>query len=215
MLYKDSIDISVDSPYLELSSWNYDKNTLDKYDEVTKETRTIFEQQVKISLEAIKKKDRIENSFLYFTYQTNRQNTPQQRLFSLDFPNIEAEAPSSKNTISKASPPSNHGHERSALSALLHLDMQSCSRALSTLVEQTGSLPIRLMLVFLLGILLSLTPCIYPMIPITVGICKHKKVVHTPIIFYILLLMHLEFPRLLPFSAFWQGLPVPFMANYL
>lgn len=36
------------------------------------------------------------------------------------------------------------------------------------------SLPIRLVLVLLLGLLMSLTPCIYPMIPITIGILQQQ-----------------------------------------
>ena len=43
---------------------------------------------------------------------------------------------------------------------------------ISKTVEQTHSLPIRILLVFLLGLLMSLTPCIYPMIPITAGILQ-------------------------------------------
>lgn len=38
------------------------------------------------------------------------------------------------------------------------------------LVETAESLPLQLLFVFLLGLLMSLTPCIYPMIPITVGV---------------------------------------------
>jgi len=46
------------------------------------------------------------------------------------------------------------------------------SSYLSTLVQTTQSLPLRLILVMVLGMALSLTPCIYPMIPITVGILQ-------------------------------------------
>jgi thiol:disulfide interchange protein DsbD len=51
----------------------------------------------------------------------------------------------------------------------------SWSETLSQLIESTKSLPLRLLLVFLLGVLLSFTPCIYPMIPITVGILHSQK----------------------------------------
>ena len=52
---------------------------------------------------------------------------------------------------------------------------QTWTCTLSHLVKQTSSIPIRLALVFLLGILLSLTPCIYPMIPITAGILHAQQ----------------------------------------
>lgn len=41
-------------------------------------------------------------------------------------------------------------------------------------IKNTDSIFIRLLFVFLLGLLMSLTPCIYPMIPITVGILQSQ-----------------------------------------
>ncbi len=43
------------------------------------------------------------------------------------------------------------------------------------LIKNTDSLIIQLIFVFLLGILMSLTPCIYPMIPITVGVLHARS----------------------------------------
>ena len=57
-------------------------------------------------------------------------------------------------------------------SSLLCASDAGWSSYLSTLVQTTNSLPLRLVLVTLLGMVLSLTPCIYPMIPITVGILQ-------------------------------------------
>jgi thiol:disulfide interchange protein DsbD len=48
----------------------------------------------------------------------------------------------------------------------------SWSESIANILKRTDSLGIRLLLVFLLGLLLSLTPCIYPMIPITIGILQ-------------------------------------------
>lgn len=46
---------------------------------------------------------------------------------------------------------------------------------ISDTMTQTNSLAIRLLLVFFLGLLMSLTPCIYPMIPITAGILQAQS----------------------------------------
>lgn len=43
---------------------------------------------------------------------------------------------------------------------------------IQNLVTKSGSLWIQLLAVFILGILMSLTPCIYPMIPITAGVLQ-------------------------------------------
>jgi thiol:disulfide interchange protein DsbD len=44
-----------------------------------------------------------------------------------------------------------------------------------TLVKTTESLLVRIFLALLLGLLVSFTPCIYPMIPITIGILQAQK----------------------------------------
>lgn len=49
---------------------------------------------------------------------------------------------------------------------------KSFKTTISNLVENTSSMPLQLFFVYLLGILMSLTPCIYPMIPITIGILQ-------------------------------------------
>lgn len=59
------------------------------------------------------------------------------------------------------------------LSTTLHADA-SWASYISTLVQTTESTSLRLILVAALGMLLSLTPCIYPMIPITVGILQSQ-----------------------------------------
>lgn len=46
---------------------------------------------------------------------------------------------------------------------------------LLSLFESTGSSSIRFLIVFLIGVLLALTPCIYPMIPITIGILQTNQ----------------------------------------
>ncbi len=45
---------------------------------------------------------------------------------------------------------------------------------ISNLVQNSDSIWIRLLLVLLLGMLLSLTPCVYPMIPITMGVLQSQ-----------------------------------------
>jgi thioredoxin:protein disulfide reductase len=59
-----------------------------------------------------------------------------------------------------------------ATGGMLYASDAGWSSYLSTLVQTTQSLPLRLILVMVLGMVLSLTPCIYPMIPITVGILQ-------------------------------------------
>lgn len=48
----------------------------------------------------------------------------------------------------------------------------AAKRVVSNVVEKSTSRPLQLLFIFLLGLLMSLTPCIYPMIPITLGILQ-------------------------------------------
>jgi thiol:disulfide interchange protein DsbD len=54
----------------------------------------------------------------------------------------------------------------------VYAEGSSWSSHISTLIQTTDSLALKLFFVLILGLLLSLTPCIYPMIPITVGILQ-------------------------------------------
>lgn len=60
-------------------------------------------------------------------------------------------------------------------STLLCAENNSWSSYISNLVQTTDSLALKLFFVLILGLLLSLTPCIYPMIPITVGILQAQS----------------------------------------
>jgi thiol:disulfide interchange protein DsbD len=51
-------------------------------------------------------------------------------------------------------------------------EKRTLSARISSLLTETSSLGLRILFSLILGILLSLTPCIYPMIPITVGILQ-------------------------------------------
>ncbi len=63
-----------------------------------------------------------------------------------------------------------------SISTLFHtaysVEATTLKHSLSSLLEHTHSFPIQVILSLLLGFLLSLTPCIFPMIPITIGILQ-------------------------------------------
>lgn len=62
-----------------------------------------------------------------------------------------------------------------SLSTPIKQFVEQTSSRISTLLRTASSLWVRLLLAFFLGILMSLTPCIYPMIPITVGILQARS----------------------------------------
>lgn len=55
------------------------------------------------------------------------------------------------------------------------LFLNQVKETISNLVEHAQSPALQILLILLLGLLMSLTPCIYPMIPITIGIIQSNK----------------------------------------
>ncbi len=53
--------------------------------------------------------------------------------------------------------------------------LQTIKEYVSHIVEQAESPLLQMILILILGLLMSLTPCIYPMIPITIGIIQSNK----------------------------------------
>ncbi len=116
------------------------------------------------------------DAHLHITFYRNKNHNPEELTLPLSFNNPQqnvVEEPQQepfeqqKNNQSVATGQSEKHAE------ITH-ESFSFSSYLSTLVKQTESTTIRLLLVFLLGILLSLTPCIYPMVPITAGILQSQ-----------------------------------------
>jgi thioredoxin:protein disulfide reductase len=170
-LYKDYITFSVDNPNITLSPFKSSQNATNRYDPTFKKTKKIFENEIKVFITATKKPDfngdvylhvntlsnkygAEENLFL-LTFKQNQENNTEQQHINLQ---IQENNPEQKKIVKKIE---EHKEEPFSLSAYI-----------SSLVKTIHSPFIRLLLVFLLGVLLSLTPCIYPMVPITIGILQ-------------------------------------------
>ncbi len=177
-LYKELLNFSVDNPNIQLSSWQSSQAAQAVYDPAFKTTKKVFEGNVDFTLQAIAQKELAPNeAHLHITFYRNKNHTPEELTFPLSFDNAQKnvadDAQQEKNilessnnahkTVQKSIKPSENLHENFSFSSYL-----------SALVKQTESTTIRFLLVFLLGILLSLTPCIYPMVPITAGILQSQ-----------------------------------------
>lgn len=96
----------------------------------------------------------------FLSLNTFAETTPQTTLTT---PATKESSPISAVSIKPASPTA-ESCERSGTGWI--------KEQISCLVKQTDNPLLRLIFIFLLGILMSLTPCIYPMIPITIGILQ-------------------------------------------
>jgi len=168
-VYKDYIDFSVDHPAISLSEWDTSIDSVPYYDQSFKETKHIYNKNFSIKLTATTSQSDIHDANLYFTYYQHSKKKISQKLFSLNLTN---------DTSTKEQPISNSKQMENSTAILAHdtpaLQHTSWSDYVTALVSNTDSLLLRILLVLLLGILMSLTPCIYPMIPITVGILQSQ-----------------------------------------
>lgn len=200
VLFKDSLNFSVDNPAFVLSPWESNKPPLHVYDSAFKDTKLSYNDTVSFTLTVTRDPAaHIDHVRLFMHYLLSNEKHPQEKSFSLSFtqptvsPDGTGEQPGVTNVISAQSsrivPPSlPQSSITTALTpqALIPLAnsifstfltsfgsfFKNLKYSLSLLVEKTDSLAIRLALVLLLGLLMSFTPCIYPMIPITVGILQ-------------------------------------------
>jgi thiol:disulfide interchange protein len=180
-ILKNSIFFTIDNPLITLSPWEADKTAaaLEEHQGAGYLGKTNFmlvahsEQSEQPTVPAT----------LVMHYRLNTVAQPQERLFIVDMSStpIDQEIASDSDTLSACKLPASisekddrasHNSVVSRMMKSLQTTVQNIKHKLSNLVQKTESLPARLGVVLLLGLLMSLTPCIYPMIPITIGILQ-------------------------------------------
>ena len=170
-LYKDFISFSVDNPTVVLSPFKSSKDAINRYDPSFKNTKKIFEHDVTFFVNTTKKTDLNGEAYLHVNSSSNKQGH-EEHLFLLPFNQKNTQENSAlSNEISTQKAIAQNNFQKS-VDPKEKTPAVSWSTYISDMVKTIQSPFIRLLLVFLLGILLSLTPCIYPMIPITIGILQ-------------------------------------------
>lgn len=176
VIYKDFVTFSVDAPYITLSVWESSVPAVEQYDPISQTTKKVFKTPVTFTMAAhYEKESDCPQAHVHMSYQNSAQQFVDKMFF------LQCPLPAATKVKMAEGAVENDAELATAVQTdvVIKQEKMHCrptlSTYLSTLVEKTQSLWLRLFLVFLLGILLSLTPCIYPMIPITVGILHTHK----------------------------------------
>jgi thioredoxin:protein disulfide reductase len=168
---KDSIILSIDHPDIKITQWHGTPEQTKLYDPTYQETRTVYEHActLHITMHTYQPIQINDASFHVSYYQGSKKGMVQQIVRLASAPSsFEATSVNTTGVVDQEPKFSNP-----LPSKPLEKPADMCwSAYLSHLVEKTDSIGIRILLVVLLGLLMSLTPCIYPMIPITVGILQ-------------------------------------------
>jgi thiol:disulfide interchange protein DsbD len=169
-VHKEFIDFSVDTPNVIVSDWNTSCPTVEFFDPVSKEKKKGYEKSLTITLNATRQEQSITKASLHFSYYLQSKKTIIEEIFPISFVEKtqevaaaceQAPAPQIQESLPAESKTAGSAHKKASWSSYV-----------SDLITGSNSIWVRLLLVLLLGLLMSLTPCIYPMIPITMGILQ-------------------------------------------
>ncbi len=188
-LYKDSLTLTVNNPHVQLSEVRPSATATSFFDKKLNRQREGYTGTVTFS--TIAKSDNPQDTpeaIVHAHFQVSSSKEFKEILIPIPFSERVKQASSSRTVTQEAPKPGTAvttqtapscDVEPSLLSSFMtksinyvHTFIHSGKDTLSSLFTSTGSSLIRLVAALLLGIMLSLTPCIYPMIPITVGILQ-------------------------------------------
>lgn len=172
-LYRDYLALSVDNPAVTLSDWQASEQARSAYDATFKTTKKIFDHDLTLTLQAERTATMHGKARLHVTYYLSSNKGITKTSFPLPF--VEEQQQEATATTTPTAP-----EDADAITLPPTITPQipqptpsiSYTEQLSLLISSTNTLWMRLVLALLLGTLMSLTPCIYPMIPITVGILQ-------------------------------------------
>ncbi len=168
-VYLDSMHLTSDNPAIVIDSWRIEEPAQDFFDPTFNTTKRGYRKPFTITGTLLVKKFS-GDSALVLGYFTHVSKTPTFARILL-VPHRTAD-PTKKSVVIETNnnkcqmiTVEDHGQCPAP-----HKQKATLNLYLQSLFARHSSWGIRLLLALLLGILMSLTPCIYPMIPITVGI---------------------------------------------
>jgi thiol:disulfide interchange protein DsbD len=171
----NSIHASINNPKIILNKSIISNAPIKKYVPEFKQKKQIYDQNFQISIPiTCSVQNKPIEAMLHLSYLSTLNNT----ILDLQIPiNFTFSTPSDEPGIETQKTPS----MRAPMQLEVEQKDQSWTATMQKMVEKTQSPWAQIIFALLLGLLLSLTPCIYPMIPITIGILHsqgRKSLVH-------------------------------------
>jgi len=180
LIYKDYIEITVDHPDITLSDWIASKKATNFFSKEFSDTKKVYKKDITITLQASKSSDSdISDANIHLSYYLHSKNGLVEEVMPLkndtrcnckccccscqECVQTHIDASGKKVEEKKNTQNTNQKEKKKTWTAYI-----------SDLVKSSKSIWLQILLAILLGVLLSLTPCIYPMIPITVGILQSQ-----------------------------------------
>lgn len=166
MILKQTMSVSIDNPYTKITQLHYPP-TEKKYIPEFADSKEIFENTITVSADLSSDIKQNIDTHVHVSFLTLPDNSMHQEVHKLSF--------ASQNSLQNNGLDSYSSDPAVASQLPQYKEKKSFTQKLQDIIQNTDDLWIRLLFALLLGLLLSLTPCIYPMIPITIGVLQNNK----------------------------------------
>jgi len=167
LIDRKSIQLSINHPDTKLS-WNINQEPIELFAHHKKFLG--YDKDFVINT-TLKTTEMVDNAFLHISFLNLENSELFQQFIPVTF-STEIETESNQGVIDQANTV-NVNHDTAPIKPSA-FNAKELIKSLQTYLTTTNSVTLRIIFALILGILLSLTPCIYPMIPITVGILQSQ-----------------------------------------
>ncbi len=174
---ENSIRLSTDHPALTVESWKASIPAQIIFDPVFKDIPAFTKNFDLITTITNKENKHIEQANVHVTYQISPSKLFVEKFIPLPIASTIQEPKQEEQGIQQSSfiKKTEQKTEKPIIKLTLTTFWEylaAVAIAVQGLIKKSESIPLQFLAVFLLGIFMSLTPCIYPMIPITAGILQ-------------------------------------------
>ena len=171
--YADYFSLSADSPHVIINEWRPSVEPESKFDSAFKETKKLYLRPFQITILGKLNIEKPENFNLHLGYYQKSKKKNAYIHFPITFPEMKKDPVNLPNQYNSGNPKKSNYSKKKDRSFDSPKNL-SWSDTIANLLKTTHSWGFRFLLALFLGIFLSLTPCIYPMIPITMGILQSQ-----------------------------------------
>lgn len=171
VLFHNSLQFSSNMPALTITKWFALKEPHTFFDPRSKKSDPVYSGSVVFTLIVESPQVIPAHAIIHMHYTTNLTKHPEEKLFPLNVTSETEATESAPTGLTLPQPPIKEIQKSSFAQKIT----QFTSYVTSWIQDKELPLVFKFLLAFIIGLIMSLTPCIYPMIPITMGILQANK----------------------------------------
>lgn len=175
LVYSNTIVLSVNHPDVQLEPWHTDAQVKFPYVPKRKDNTAAYTESFTIHTTAHKKTDvPLCDAQIHLSCATNKTAEPIEHWTPISFSQDSSGENQTQQQTARSTASHKGSQQKQTTGKEQSQTLKEWVKSIQSSLTQTHSWLLKLLFAFLLGILLSLTPCIYPMVPITVGVLQSQ-----------------------------------------